>query len=99
MELYEYIRPELLILIPVMYLIGAAIKKSRIKDNYIPLILGCISVLLCTVWVLANSELNGVNGFFTAVFTSLTQGILIAGASVYLNQIIKQHGKSDDGKK
>ena len=95
MELYEYIRPELLILIPVMYLIGAAIKKSRIKDNYIPLILGCISVLLCTVWVLANSELNGVNGFFTA----LTQGILIAGASVYLNQIIKQHGKSDDDKK
>ena len=52
MSFYEYIKPELLVLIPVMYLIGMAVKKSRIKDKYIPLIIGLASVLLCILWVL-----------------------------------------------
>ena len=41
MELFEafkeFIKPELLILIPVLYLIGMAIKKSEVKDKSIPL--------------------------------------------------------------
>ena len=44
MELFEafkeFIKPELLILIPVLYLIGIGMKKSEIKDKFIPLLLG-----------------------------------------------------------
>lgn len=30
-----------------------------------------------------------------AVFSSMTQGILVAGLSTYINQLIKQWGKPD----
>ena len=39
--LKEFIKPELLILIPVLYLIGISIKNTLlIKDKFIPLVLG-----------------------------------------------------------
>lgn len=98
MSFYEYIKPELLVLIPVMYLIGMAVKKSRIKDKYIPLIIGLASVLLCILWVLADADLSGAKSVYTAVFTAIAQGVLIAGASVYADQIYKQ-SKKDKGEK
>lgn len=95
MELQEYIKPELLILIPVLYLIGTAFKNSDLKDKYIPLVLGCVSVVLCGIWVFANCPITTGAEIATAIFTALTQGVLIAGASVYVNQLIKQNGKDE----
>ena len=52
--LTDYIKPELLILIPVLYLIGMGLKKSQsVADRKIPLILGACGVLLAAVYVLA----------------------------------------------
>lgn len=90
MEFNEYIKPELLILIPVLYLIGIAIKKSNIPDRFIPFILGGIGVLLSGIYLFAVEPISGTQAVATAVFTAITQGILTAGASVYINQIIKQ---------
>lgn len=90
MEWSEYIRPELLVLIPVLYLIGVALKKSQLSDRWIPLVLGGISVALAAVWVFATSELGSGRDIATAAFTAVTQGVLAAGASVYANQIYKQ---------
>ena len=95
MSFTEYIKPELLVLIPVLYLIGMAIKKSSIADKLIPWILGAASVVLCGVWIFANCECGSTADIFTAIFTALTQGVLIAGASVYANQIVKQTGKDE----
>lgn len=95
MEFQEYIKPELLVLIPVLYLIGAAIKKSNLSDNLIPVILGVASIVLCGIWVLATAQLGTRQEVATAIFTALTQGILIAGASVYANQLIKQAQKEE----
>ena len=48
MELFEafkeFIKPELLILIPVLYLIGIGMKKSEVKDKFIPLLLGIVAI-------------------------------------------------------
>lgn len=95
MNFEEYIKPELLILIPVLYLIGYAIKKSTIKDKFIPLILGAISVLLSALWIFANAPITTGAEIATAIFTAITQGVLIAGASVFVNQIAKQSGKEE----
>ena len=95
MELNEYIKPELLVLIPVLYLIGAAIKKSAIADKFIPWILGGVSVALSALWILANCAVHNSAEVFAAIFTAITQGILIAGASVYVNQLWKQTGKDE----
>lgn len=93
MDFSQYIKPELLILVPVLYLIGVSVKKSKIADKFIPWILGGVSVALSTLWVVASGDLTNVNSVLTAVFTAITQGVLIAGASVYANQLIKQTGK------
>lgn len=95
MNLNDYIKPELLILIPVLYLVGVAIKKSAIADKLIPWILGAVSVLLCGLWIFANSPISSAAEVATAIFTALTQGVLIAGASVYVNQLVKQTTKTE----
>lgn len=95
MDFQEYIKPELLILIPVMYLIGMALKKSNAKDKLIPWILGAVAVLLSGVYLFSTSDINGVKAVASALFTALTQGVLIAGASVYVNQLIIQTAKKE----
>ena len=91
--LKEFIKPELLVLIPVLYLLGVALKKSQASDKHIPWILGVVSVVLCSLFIGATSIINGYQEVLTAIFSGLTQGVLCAGASVYVNQIIKQSGK------
>lgn len=93
MNYQDFIKPELLVLIPVLYFIGSAIKKSSIRDTRIPFILGCIAVLLAGIYLLATEPINGVQAVATAIFTAITQGVLCAAASVYANQIIKQAEK------
>lgn len=93
MSYQEYIKAELLILIPVLYFIGMALKKSKMKDKLIPFILGVISIFLCTIYILATEPIRNPQDVFAGLFCALTQGVLIAGASVYANQIIKQAGK------
>jgi hypothetical protein len=93
--LKEFIKPELLVLIPVLYLYGSALKKSEIADKNIPMILGITSIVLSLLFIAATVVVNGWQEVLMLVFTGLTQGILCAGASVYVNQIIKQKSKDE----
>lgn len=95
MNYQEFIKPELLILIPVLYLIGNAIKKMKIKNKYIPAILGGISVALSLVFVLASADLSTAQNVLLAVFTAITQGVLAAGAAVYGNELLQQRKKEE----
>lgn len=95
MNYQDYIRTELLILIPVMYFIGVGLKKSRLPDKWIPTVLGMFAVALSTVWVFATVEISGIQEMASAIFTAVTQGILVAGASVYVNQLYVQAKKED----
>lgn len=89
MEFIEYIAPELLVLIPVLYLLGTALKKSElVADKIIPIVIGSIGIVLALLYVIATC------GFaLEGLFTGIVQGILCAGASVYANQMVKQLGK------
>lgn len=92
-EIANFIKPELLILIPVLYFTGMAIKKSNVSDKMIPALLGAISIFLSTLWVFSTSEIKGWQDIGNAIFVSITQGILTAGASVYVNQLYIQSKK------
>ena len=94
-EIMSYVKPELLILVPVLYFIGMALKKSTVPDKYIPLSLGGAGVILAVLYVLAASPLDGWQSGTMAAFVALTQGILAAGLSVYVNQVAKQAGKEE----
>ena len=95
MSFEEFIKPELLILIPVLYVVGIGLKKSRFPDTLIPVTLGIISVVLSGSWVIATSNISSLKDVAFAIFVSVTQGILSAGASVYFNQLYVQHNKKE----
>ncbi len=91
-----FIKPELLILIPVLYFIGIGLKKSEyVKDKYIPISLGGTGILLAIIWVLATTVIGGFQDVLMALFVGLTQGVLCAAGSVYFDQAaIKQPKKT-----
>lgn len=81
MDFFKYITENALILIPVLLVIGKIIKSTeKIKDKWIPLILlplGIFGAMALGGWTV----------------DSAVQGILVTGAAVYGNQIVKQLGK------
>lgn len=78
MELLTYILEKGLILIPVLNILGAFIKGiEKIPDKYIPLILLVFGVL-------------GAFGLMGFSVDAAVQGVLITGAAVYGNQVVKQ---------
>ena len=95
MNYQDYIKTELLILIPVLYFIGIGLKKSKLPDKWIPVILGVSAVLLSAIWVIATTDITGLQEAASAVFTAVTQGVLVAGASVYANQLYIQARKEE----
>ncbi len=87
-ELKDLIRPELLILVPVLYFLGIIFKKSeKVNNKFIPLILGLCGIVIATIYCLATTDINGYKSILSIIFSSFTQGVLCAGASVYFNQI------------
>lgn len=95
-QIMNYVKPELLVLAVVLYFVGVAMKKTEaIVDKYIPVTIGAIGILLCGIWVVATSPLGGAQEIAMAVFTAIVQGILVAGLSTYVNQVIKQHNKEE----
>lgn len=96
-NIMEYIKPELLVLIPVLYFIGLMLKNTQaFADKYIPAGLGIIGVVLCALWVAGTSTLDSLQAILLAVFTAIVQGVIVAGMAVYANQIYKQAKKTDD---
>ena len=84
MDFLNYITENALILIPVLYIIGTFLKGlDIINDKYIPLILMAFSI----AFSIAILGLNVV---------SIIQGILITGATVLSNQLIKQYKKENE---
>ena len=79
----NYIVENCLILIPVLYVIGAIVKGIEvIKDKYIPLVLLPIGIGLALA-------IKGIN------VDAIIQGILVVGVTVYGNKVFKQIGKTE----
>ena len=95
-QITNYVEPELLIVAVVLYFVGMGLKHAQaVKDKYIPLILGGIGIILCAVWVIASCPLKTGQDIAMAVFTAIVQGILVAGLSTYVNQVVKQINKAE----
>ena len=96
-QIMNQVKPELMIVAVVLYFVGMGLKQAQaVKDKYIPLILGAAGVVLCAIWVLATSPLGTGQDIAMAVFTAIVQGIIVAGLSTYVNQVIKQVQKTEE---
>ena len=95
-QIMNYVKPELVVVAVVLYFVGMWLKKAEtVPDKYIPLLLGVIGIMICGIYVIATCNLSGVQNIAMAVFTTVVQGILVAGLSTYVNQIIKQFNKEE----
>lgn len=93
-QVMDYIKPELLIVAVVLYLVGIGLKKAQyFADKHIPAALGVTGILLAALYVFGTSQITNVQEMSMAIFTSVVQGLLVAGLSNYVNQIIKQGRK------
>lgn len=94
MDWMEFVKPELAVLIPVLYLLGMALKKwGRFTDKHIPLGLMGAGVLLAGLWLLAKEPLAGPQTLALLAFGAIVQGVLCAGAAVLGNQVWKQEAQ------
>jgi len=90
MDFTNYIHPELLILVPVIYMIGWALKKAfPDMKKKLPLMLMFIGVALSASWVLGMAYLNSSNAF-TVIFTAATQGVLVTATAVLVHELFKK---------
>lgn len=95
-DIMNYIKPELLVVAVGLYFLGMAVKKCKYISNcYIPLINGIVSLVLCSIYILATATLQGWQDVLMAIFMSLTQAIVVAGISTYADQLIKQLAKRE----
>lgn len=95
-ELINYVKPELVVVAIVLYFVGFGIKNTTwISDHFIPIIIGIVGIILCGIWVFSTSDISGYQSVLLALFTSVVQGVLVAGLSNYVNQIIKQIQKGE----
>ena len=78
MDITNYLIDEALVLIPVLIILGQVVKGIEVIPNkYIPVILLFLGI-------------GGAIGLMGISTDSVIQGILVAGAAVYGNQIYKQ---------
>ena len=83
MEVANYIVQNALILIPALYILGMILKSTqKISDKYLPITLLIFGVA-------------GAIGILGVSVDSIIQGILVTGATVYTNQLIKQSEKKE----
>ena len=83
MEFAQYITQNALILIPTLYVLGMIIKNTeKVNDKYIPIILLIVGIA-------------GAVGIMGVSAASVIQGVLVTGAAVYTNQLIKQSTKKE----
>lgn len=85
-QLLGLVKPEILILIPVLIIIGATIKKTNIIRPWaIPISLGIIGIVVSIL------ILGFESGFSPPVILDgVLQGILSAGMAVYAHQLTIQ---------
>lgn len=91
MDLMTYVQPELVVLVAALYGLGLIMKKAeKIKDNFIPVILCAVSLVLSCLYILATEGVTLEN-----VFNGIVQGFVCAAAAVFCNQIYKQSTKEE----
>ena len=83
MGVANYIVQNAVILIPALYILGMILKSTqKIADKYIPITLLIFGIA-------------GAIGILGVSVDSIIQGILVTGATVYTNQLIKQSEKKE----
>lgn len=94
-EMTQYIKADFAVLVAVLYCIGRGLKAiQRFPNQFIPLALTFCGIGLACLSVVSRYASYG--NWAAALFEGVVQGVLCAGMSVYLNEVIA-HCSSNKG--
>ena len=84
MNMLDYVVKEGLVMIPVLFIVGEIIKGTELLGNkWIPLVILVVSIAFTPL----------VLGTYTA--DNIVQAVLVAGVTVFGNELIKQSSKGE----
>ena len=95
-SLEDLVRPELLVMIPVLNFIASLMKKKGTDSTRIPARLGVGGVFLAVCYELATVPITDLQSACNILFTGVTQGVLCAAGAVYLHQLKHQKEKAQE---
>lgn len=98
-ELTQYIKADFAVLVAVLYCIGHGMKAlPKFPNQFIPLALTVCGIALACLSVVSRYASYG--NWAAALFEGVVQGVLCAGMSVYLNEVIAHchSGKDKDSR-
>jgi len=94
----HYISGELLVLVPMLYILGKYLDQTKINNNHIPMILLSVSVFLTGIYTFATCETGSFQAFLMAIFMSAAHGVLLAGGSVFGGVVFQSVKANGSGK-
>lgn len=94
--LFKFVREEFIILVPVLLMIGWAIKNKTKCDNAeIPWLLCVIGSVLSATYLVSVTEFTSWQLVVQLIFNGITQGCIAAALAVLVYQIyIQQKNKN-----
>ena len=73
-QIMNYIKPELVVVAIVLYFVGMALKQSQtVKDKFIWIVLGCVGIILATIYVVATSAWDNAGNRYGRVYGDCTR--------------------------
>ena len=73
----EFIDPQLMVIVPMLWGIGMAVKKSSIENRFIPFILLICSCCVVILHLTGTNLITDSNALAGCIFAGLTQGSVI----------------------
>ncbi len=95
----DYLKPELLVLIPVCWGLGLILKSwPSFADKAIPPVMGVSSVAMAAMWGFAQSPIGGYQDALMALFTAIAQGVIASLlANLGYDKVIQPLGSNTEG--
>ena len=84
----QFIDPQYALLVAILYCVGSVLKRTeKVNCHWIPAVLTVLGIILAALSVFGG---GGYGSVASGLYHAAGQGILCAGMSVYVNQMIKQ---------
>ena len=85
MDFFEFIKPELAVLLPILCFMRRLLKRYRCRKKEMDAFLICFALLISVGYVLSTTAIENSQDFFQCVWLGVSQGIVIHAVCSFTN--------------
>jgi hypothetical protein len=93
-DLFEFIKPELAVLIPILCYIRRIIKRFKCDKKEQEAFYICFALIISAGYVLSTSQVENSQDFFKCVWLGVSQGIIVLTVCSFTNREPKNERQS-----